>query len=181
MPVIKLEVNNKVFRRWNRFLRSQDAGRLMEADLLDEWVIRGFMANVSRFLKQGGPDKADPDMVRELENQAAHARKALTRHQKRILPMFNENDQITEKEAVRLMGMEEHVVKELISQWLKDGFLAPGPGRDGEPTYILGQTWQKHQLTANRPSLNVLRIPNLMRPLEQIRSGEVPVDWDSEE
>lgn len=176
MPVIELEVSQKVYRRWGRFLRSQDAGRLKEAGLLDEWVIRGFMANVARFLKQGGPDKADPDMVRELESQAAQARKALTRHQKRILPMFNENDQISAAEVCRLLGEEESATTQLIKDWLQEGFLAPGPGRDGQATYILGQQWQKHQLTANRPSLNVLRIPNLMRPLDQIRDGKVPLE-----
>lgn len=82
--------------------------------------------------------------------------------------MFNENDQVTASEVSRLLGVMPDQGQALIEQWIVEGFLAPGSERDGEKTYVLGKAWMTHNLAANRPSLNVLRVPHLMRPLDQL-------------
>lgn len=173
MPVIELELSDRVYKRWRKFLGSEPAGRLKEAGLLGDWVALGFMANVERFLKEGGPpsDPEDEELKRK-EQEAAQARRSLSKPQKRVLPMFNENDQITMPEISRVLGVSLKQAQPLVQQWLDEGFLAPASQREGQATFTLGKQWIQFNLVANRPSLNVPRVPHLMSPLEDLGKGK---------
>lgn len=172
MPKIELDLSPEVFDRWQSFLISEPAGRLKEAGQLGDWVALGFMSHVERYLKKGTPLSREETLRREKEREAATARKRLSKPQKRVLPMFNENDQVTASEVSRLLGVMPREGEDLVRQWVAEGFLAPGEGRDGEPTFSLGKAWVAHNLAANRPSLNVLRVPHLMRPVDQLGPEE---------
>lgn len=166
MPPIELEVSPAVEAAWRRFLVSTPAARLQEAGVLGDWVVLGFLANVERFLEQGSPDTALPAPEDPLSREAAQARRRLPKNQRRVLPMFNENDRVSAAEISRVLGLMPAEGLELVKQWLDEGFLAPGPERDGGPTYVLSPTWLEYNLAANRPSLNVPRIPHLMKPIK---------------
>lgn len=166
MPMIELELSPEVYSEWRRFLASEPAGRLIEASQLGDWVATGFMSHVEQYLEKGTPLSREETLLRKKERQAATARKALTKQQKRILPIYNENDQLTEEEISRILGLMPEEGHAVVDQWVLDGFLDHGSGRDGEEAYVLGQAWITHNLTANRPSLNVLRVPHLMRPID---------------
>ncbi len=160
MPRIELELSEKVYRRWRSFLSTEPAGRLREANLLGDWVALGFMAEVNRYLEQGGPHaKLTPEQERDLE--AVMDRRSLSKPQRRVLPMFNENDNVTLNEIARLLGQEPRDCADMVAQWVSQGFLSPGPPRQGQPAYVLGYKWRKHNLMANRPSLNAPRAPFL--------------------
>ncbi len=167
MPRIELELSPEVYQAWRQFMISTPAAKLMEAGVLGDWVAVGFMAHVERYLEQGRPDGAakqeDPDPS---SREAAQARRKLPKPQRRVLPMFNENDRITSQEISRVLGLAPEQGAEQVRQWLGEGFLEPGPERDGQATYVLGRDWQMRNLAANRPSLNVPRIPHLMRPIK---------------
>jgi hypothetical protein len=82
--------------------------------------------------------------------------------QKRVLPMFNENENQTLGEIKRLLGLDQEQADNLLNQWLEIEFLGPGPMRDGEETYVLTRKWMERNLTANRPSLNAPRNASLL-------------------
>jgi len=156
MPVIELNLSDKVFLRWQRFLGSQQAGRLLEAGLLGDWVAQGFLNQVNDYLRQGGPSEPEEEEVRR-QRLDAEARRRLSKPQKRVLPMFNENDTVTVAEVSRVLGLSAQQGAELVEQWVREDFLTPAPARDGQPAYTLGRSWQERNLAANRPSLNAPR------------------------
>ncbi len=164
MPKIELELSAEVHELWRRFLGTTQAGRLVEVGLLGDWVAMGFMANVDRFLKAGAPDLPAPDDQTVRQQEAAQARRGLSKAQKRVLPAFNENETVTAAEVARVLGLELAAGQALVRDWLEEGFLAAGPARGEEPAYVLSQDWQNRNLAANRPSLNVPRMPHLMFP-----------------
>jgi len=155
---IELEVSEQVYRLWQAFLRSQQAARLLEAGVLGDWVAVGFMAHVDEYIKAGGPSLPEMDERKRLEEEAAAARRRLTKAQKRVLPMFNENDTVIPSEVARVLGMMPEEGKKLVEQWVEEDFLAPAGERDGEPAYTLSKKWQEYNLVANRPSLNAPRV-----------------------
>ncbi|MFH1034274.1 MAG: hypothetical protein V1806_07175 [Pseudomonadota bacterium] len=167
MPRIELELSPEVHQAWRQFLASTPAAKLIEAGVLGDWVAVGFMAHVERYLEQGRPDGAakqeDPNPA---SREAAQARRKLPKPQRRVLPMFNENDRITVAEISRVLGITPEEGAAQVAAWLAEGFLDPGPEQDGQPAYVLGRQWQMRNLAANRPSLNVPRIPHLMRPVK---------------
>lgn len=167
MPRIELELSPEVHQAWRQFLASTPAAKLIEAGVLGDWVAVGFMAHVERYLQQGRPDGAspreDPDPA---SREAAQARRKLPKAQRRVLPMFNENDRITLEEISRVLGILPAEGQAQVTAWLTEGFLEPGPERDGQPAYVLGRAWVMRNLAANRPSLNVPRIPHLMKPIK---------------
>lgn len=162
MPMIELEVSQRVHAQWQRFLDTQPAGRLTESGLLGDWVALAFMAQVESFLKHGLPAAAEDEKHQKKEQRAVEARKRLSKPQKRVLNMFNENENQTALEISRLLGISVSEGRSLTQTWVEEGFLAPGPQRGGESTYMLSPKWQKHNLAANRPSLNVPRTPHLL-------------------
>jgi hypothetical protein len=160
MPVIQLEVSPKTALMWEQFLDTMKAGRLKENGLLGDWTLLAFMAEVDRYLRDGLPGQAE--LEREMrDKEAATARKRLTKMQKRVLPMYNENESQTTGEISRVLGLTPEDGAAQVAQWLDEGFLAPGIMRDGQQTYILSPDWQKMNATANRPSLNTPRTPHL--------------------
>lgn len=167
MPRIELELSPEVHEAWRRFLASTPAAKLREAGVLGDWVAVGFMAHVERYLEQGRPDGAaaqeDPDPA---SREAAQARRKLPKALRRVLPMFNENDRVTLEEISRVLGIMPAEGQTQVAAWLDEGFLEPGPERGGQPTFVLGRAWVMRNLAANRPSLNVPRIPHLMKPIK---------------
>lgn len=161
MPTIELEISPKVARKWRRFMGTQSAGRLIEAGMLGDWVLTAFMTEVERYLKEGLPQSQETDGRRVRESRASSARRRLSKIQRRILPMFNENDNQTLTEMARMLAMDPAELEPQVGQWVADGFLAPGSGRDGQATFVLSPNWQEHNLAANRPSLNAPRMPHL--------------------
>lgn len=169
MAQIELDVSPEAAEAWRRFLASTPAARLREAGVLGDWVLLGFMANVDRFLEEGRPDLPNLEPEDPVSRQAAQARRKLPKDKRRVLPMFNENDRITAAEISRVLGLDPSQGQALVEQWLAEDFLAPGPPRDGEIAYVLSPTWLEFNLAANRPSLNVPRIPHLMKPLKSVK------------
>jgi hypothetical protein len=158
MPRIELELSDEVYAKWRAFLRTEPAGRLIEAGWLGDWTALGFMAEVHRYLEQGAPGpKPTEEEQRDLD--AVLDRRSLTKPQRRVLPMFNENDSVTLAEMARLLCQDPGVTAGLVAGWLAQGFMAQGPERDGEAAFVLGPKWRKHNLAANRPSLNAPRAP----------------------
>jgi hypothetical protein len=170
MPRIELELSEKVYELWQGFMRTEPAGRLVENGLLGDWVALGFMGEVNRYIAEGVPRPQAQSEADELSAQAAVARRKLTKAQKRVLPMFNENEQITAGEIGRVLGATGEEGRRLLEGWLAEGFLASGPGRDGEEAFTLGEAWRRHNLAANRPSLNAPRQPLMLGKLpEELR------------
>jgi hypothetical protein len=165
MPRIELELSDKVYELWQGFMRTEPAGRLVEAGLLGDWVALGFMGEVNRYIAEGVPRPQAQSEADELSAQAAVARRKLAKPQKRVLPMFNENEQITLEEISRVLGMDPADGRRLVEGWLAEGFLATGPGREGREAFVLGQAWRRHNLAANRPSLNAPRQPLMLGKL----------------
>ena len=160
MPVIQLEVSPRTALLWERFLDTMKAGRLKENGLLGDWTLLAFMAEVDRYLANGLPGQAE--LEREMrDKEAATARRRLSKLQKRVLPMYNENESQTTDEIARVLGMTPEEGVKLVAQWLAEGFMAEGVERCGRQTYVLGPNWQKMNATANRPSLNTPRTPHL--------------------
>jgi hypothetical protein len=163
MPTIELKVSEGVYNLWQAFLKTPPARKLIEERLLGDWVAQAFIAQAGRFLKEGLPDPSqDADPAKEREKEAAAARKNLTKMQKRVLPMFNENENQTLGEIKRLLGLDQEQADNLLNQWLEIEFLGPAPMRDGEETYVLTRKWMERNLTANRPSLNAPRNASLL-------------------
>ncbi|MCB2186500.1 MAG: hypothetical protein KQJ78_08790 [Deltaproteobacteria bacterium] len=158
MPRIEFEVSDQVYRIWQAFGQSQQAERMREAGVTGDWAVLGLMHNVERYLKEGGPRPPEADQETENEKEAAQARRRLTKSQKRILPMFNENDRITLPEMSRVLGLTPEQGAEQLQQWVDQKFLAAMGERDGETVYGLSPIWLKYNLAANRPSLNAPRI-----------------------
>jgi hypothetical protein len=156
MPVIELNVSDQVYMRWLEFMTSQQAGRLNEAGLLGDWVAVGFMNNVNDYLKQGGPPGAEDAEARR-QRLEAKARRRLSKPQKRVLPMFDENETVTLAEMSRVLGIAPQDAAAMIEQWVAEDFLSPAPERDGSPTFTLSRSWQERNLAANRPSLHAPR------------------------
>ena len=94
MPVIELNVSDQVYLRWLDFRASQQAARLQEAGVLGDWVLVGFMNQANDYLKAGGPLGAE-DAESRRERLEAKARNKLSKPQKRVLPMFDENETVT--------------------------------------------------------------------------------------
>ena len=163
MPRISLNVDDKVHAIWSSFLKSQQAGRLREAGVLDDWVILGFLHHVDRFIQEGGPRMPERDEETEREETAARARRRLTKQQKRVLPMFDENDRVSTPEISRMLGILPEDGERLVHQWVEEGFLSSGHLRDGETVYTLGEQWLTHNLAANRPSLFAPRSPFILK------------------
>jgi hypothetical protein len=165
MPLIELELSQEVYEMWRSFLGTTPAGRLREVGKLGDWVALGFMTNVERFLKEGGPGRPAQDREQIKQQEDASARKRLTKAQKRVLPMFNENECLTLGEIARVLGLAPADAEAQVRAWLGESFLAAGPARQGEPTYTPSKEWQLRNLAANRPSLNTPRVPLLMKPI----------------
>ncbi len=165
MPVIELEVSPEVYERWRSFLGTTPAGRLKEAGKLDDWVALGFIANAERFLREGGPGQPVQNQEEVKQKEDAVARRKLNKPQKRVLPMFNENDCVSAGEIGRVLALSPEAAQAQVEAWLDEGFLSPGPMREGLPTYMLSNQWRVRNLAANRPSLNTPRVPLLMKPI----------------
>jgi len=165
MARIELELSDDVYAQWRAFMHTQPAGRLVEAGLLGDWMCLGFMAEVPRYLKEGIPRPQAPTEKEEREKAAAMARRRLTKPQKRVLPMFDQNDQITQAEIARTLAMPMEDAARMVEGWQAEGFLAAGPPRGDEQTYVLSQTWNEFNLMANRPSLNAPRQPMMLGKL----------------
>ena len=162
MQTVELKVSDEIAAHWDAFMATEPAHRLIESGLLGDWVLGAFMAEVERYLREGLPQGPTPKEGERRENEAAGARRKLTKPQKRVLPMFNENENQTIAEMARVLGMEPESLAPLVEAWVMAGFLAPGPERDGQITFILSPGWKEHNLFANRPSLNAPRLPYLM-------------------
>lgn len=171
MPIIELELSQEVYELWRSFLNTTPAGRLREMGNLGDWVALGFMANLERFLKEGGPGRPTQSREQIKEQEDALARKRLTRAQKRVLPMFNENECLTVGEIARVLGLAVAEAEAQVRSWVEDGFLVQGSARQGEATYVPSNAWLLRNLAANRPSLNTPRVPLLMKPF-RIENGE---------
>lgn len=156
MPIIELNLSDEVYVRWREFLGSQQGARLLEAGLLGDWAVQGFMNKVNDYLKQGGPPGAEDEQSRR-QRLEAEARRKLTKPQKRVLPMFDENENVTLAEISRVLGILPGDGAALVEQWVAEEFLSPAPERDGSPTFILSRGWQERNLAANRPSLHAPR------------------------
>ena len=157
MPVIELNLSDEVHRRWREFLSSQQADRLREAGLLGDWVALGFMNKVNDYLKQGGPPGVETEEERR-QRLEAEARRKLTKLQKRVLPMFDENETVTLPEICRVLGILPDDGQALVQDWLDHDFLSRAPKpRDDAPTFVLSRSWQERNLAANRPSLHAPR------------------------
>lgn len=165
MPRIELELSEEIYAQWQAFMHTQPAGRLVEAGLLGDWMCLGFIAEAPRYIKEGIPRPKAPTEKEEKETAAAMARRRLTKPQKRVLPMFDQNDQITIPEIARMLGLPADQTINLVQGWQAEGFLAAGPLRDGEQTYVLSPTWNEYNLMANRPSLNAPRQPMMLGKL----------------
>lgn len=158
MAHIELKVSDQALALWKAFLQTEPAGRLSEAGLLGDWTVLGFIGEVNRYIEQGAP-RPHATVQHKMDAEASQARRKLSKPQKRVLPMFDENDVVTVGEISRMLGLVGEKGAELVSGWLSEGFLAPGPDRDGEPTFHLGERWRQLNLTANRPSLFAPRAP----------------------
>lgn len=157
MPVIELNLSDEVYRRWREFLTSQQAARLLESGLMGDWVAQGFMNKVNDYLKQGGPPGAEDEQARR-QRLEAEARRQLTKQQKRVLPMFDENETVTLPEICRVLGVLPGDGQALAEDWLAQDFLAQASRqRDDAPTFVLSRSWQERNLAANRPSLHAPR------------------------
>ena len=157
MPVIELNLSDEVYLRWREFMGSQQADRLVEAGLLGDWVTLGFMNKVNDYLKQGGPPGAETEDERRQRLEAA-ARRKLTKPQKRVLPMFDENETVTLPEICRVLGIPPDEGRALTRDWVEQDFLSNAPRpRDDAPTFVLSRSWQERNLAANRPSLHAPR------------------------
>ncbi len=160
MVKVELMVSPETAALWRAFLQTKPAGRLREAGLLGDWTLLAFTREVERYLKEGLPAaEASPLEAARRERTAASARSRLDKLQKRVLPMFNENENQTTAEMGRLLGIEPGEAARRAAAWVEAGFLAPGPLRDGEPTWVLAPAWQEINLAASRPSLNAPRSP----------------------
>lgn len=160
MPRIEFEISDLVYADWKDFLRTEPAGRLMDGGMLGDWVAMGFMAEVNRYMDQGAPI-AKATQEEEQDKKAVDDRRNLTKPQKRVLPMFNENDTVTVSEIGRLLGIELGQCAGLVASWVGGGFFVQSADRGDEATFTLAPDWQQHNLMANRPSLNVPRAPFL--------------------
>lgn len=170
MARIELNLSEKIAGEWRSFLATQPAGKLTEAGLLGDWVIQGFLMNVERYLVDGGPSGVtEPTEAERIDRHARKARRSLTKSQRRILPMFNENDQVTVAEISRVLGLPDDQGEVLVREWTAQGFLASSGSRDGLPTHTLAPSWQEINLFADRPSLNVPRTPYLSRAMDKPR------------
>ncbi len=165
MPRIELELSDEVYAQWRAFMHTQPAGRLVEAGLLGDWMCLAFIAEVPRYIKEGIPRPKAPTEKEEQEMVAAMARRRLTKPQKRVLPMFDQNDQITVSEISRTLALSQEEAARLVQGWQAEGFLTAGPMRDDEQTYVLSPTWNEYNLMANRPSLNAPRQPMMQGKL----------------
>ena len=166
MPEIVLSLSPEVHAQWLRFLQSRQGGQLREAGLLGDWTALGLMSNVDKYMEEGGPR---PPETEDEERNRKHtdARRKLSKPQKRILPMFNENDVVTSLEVSRVLGMAPEDGARQVAEWLGNGFLVEAGERDGQATYTLNRGWQEINLSANRPSLNVPRnfhLPENLKP-----------------
>jgi hypothetical protein len=165
MARIELELSDDVYAQWRAFMHTQSAGRLVEAGLLGDWMCLAFIAEVPRYIKEGIPRAQAPTEKEEQEMAAAMARRRLSKPQKRVLPMFDMNDQITVPEIARTLGLSEEEAARMVEGWQAEGFLAAGPTRAEAQTYVLSQTWNEYNLMANRPSLNAPRQPMMLGKL----------------
>ncbi|MCF8033325.1 MAG: hypothetical protein K9K66_09395 [Desulfarculaceae bacterium] len=156
MPVIELNVSDQVYLRWLDFRTSQQASRLEEAGVLGDWILTGFINNVNDYLKQGGPTGAEDASARRQRLEAT-ARNSLSKPQKRVLPMFDENETVTLDEISRVLGITPEDGAALTAQWVEDQYLSPAPERDNSPTFTLSRAWRERNLAANRPSLHAPR------------------------
>jgi hypothetical protein len=157
MPIIELELSDKIYLRWQKFLGTQQAGRLKEAGLLGDWAAQGFLNNVNSYLKDGGPPELEDQDARR-QRLEAEARRRLNKNQKRVLPMFDEAESIIVAEVGQVLGLLPGDAALLVEQWLGEDFLTPAGERDGEAAYTLSRSWQERNLAANRPSLNAPRM-----------------------
>lgn len=167
MPKIELNLSARVSAQWENFLDTKQAGMLVEAGLLGDWVAQAFMSEVDHYLKEGLPQGPGLSAQEREDREFSLARKNLSKPQKRVLPMYNENDNQTAEEICRLLGLGDEEGEELIGSWVDQGFLALGALRDGQQTYVLSQVWQEINLRANRPSLNTPRaehLPDHLKP-----------------
>lgn len=165
MITIQLKVSEGVADRWQRFLEGSQGLRLVDAGVLGDWVLTAFMLQVDEYLEHGLPQERQAPPPEEPDDGCT--RRKLTKMQKRVLPMYNENDNQTQEEIARVLGIDPSQAGELIQDWLEEGFLTLGPLRDGQQSYLLGLAWQRHNLTANRPSLNtprILHLPENLKP-----------------
>jgi hypothetical protein len=165
MARIELELSDEVYAQWRAFMQTQPAGRLVESGLLGDWVCLAFISEAPRYIKEGIPRPKAPTEQEEKEMAAAMARRRLSKPQKRVLPMFDQNDRITVSEIARMLALSREETARLVEGWQAEGFLAAGPMRDEEQTYVLSQTWNEHNLMANRPSLNAPRQPLVLGKL----------------
>lgn len=156
MPRIEIEVSDKVYDQWREFSQTMQASSLKESGLLGDWMLMGFLNNLHTYLKEGGPVAHETKTGRK-NRKDNEARRKLLKQQKRVLPMFNENDRITIPEISRVLGLDQKQGETLVRQWIEDAFLSPAPPRDGEEAFTLSEDWHKRNLSANRPSLNAHR------------------------
>ena len=157
MPVMELNLSDEVYIRWQEFLSSQQGDRLVEAGLLGDWMALGFMNKVNDYLKQGGPPGVETEEERR-QRLEAEARRKLTKLQKRVLPMFDENETVTLPEICRVLGILPDDGQALVQDWLDHDFLSrASQPRDDAPTFVLSRSWQERNLAANRPSLHAPR------------------------
>jgi hypothetical protein len=64
-----------------------------------------------------------------------------------------------------MLALSQEETARMVEGWQAEGFLAAGPMRDEEQTYVLSQTWNEYNLMANRPSLNAPRQPLILGKL----------------
>lgn len=161
MPSIELQLSGPVYAKWQNFLGTKQAGKLIESGLLGDWVAQAFMTEVDRYLKEGLPQGPQPDARERQDKELSSARRRLTKMQKRVLPMYNENDTQTAPEIARLLGVSLDEARAQVQAWVAEGFLSPNVIRGGEQAYALNRDWQERNLLASRPSLNTPRIEHL--------------------
>ncbi len=165
MPRIEIQISDKVHEQWREFSQTMQASSLIESGLLGDWMVQGFLNNLHTYLKEGGP-VAQETKTRRKDRLDNEARRKLLKQQKRVLPMFNENDRITIPEISRVLGLDQEQGEALVRQWIAEEFLTPSSPRDGEEAFTLSEDWHKRNLSANRPSLNAHR--SVYRPAAAI-------------
>lgn len=156
MPRIEIEISDKVMALWREFEGTMQADGLRESGLLGDWLVQGFLANLHIYIAEGGPHAAE-SRKRRTDRKDAEARRNLPKEQRRVLPMFNENDRVTVAEISRVLGVPEEQGRTLVDGWIAQGFLTNAGLRDGQNSYTLAEDWQVRNLAANRPSLNAPR------------------------
>jgi len=159
MPTITLNINSDVYKTWQHFLKTSLATKLHKAKKLDDLVTLSLITCIEYYINKKNITDQSTQQYELTRRQKNHTitRQLLSKSQKKILPLFNENSQLYIGEIIRVLNLTPKACLTLIKNWLNDNFLCLGPIKNGIPTYVLSYQWQIQNLTSKRPSLNTPR------------------------